>query len=1463
MQTNDRHDTSSCSGKPLTLQGAGMLRRMLVAAFAFIAINFLCHASAWACANPSGVAGQMIYNADFSVMQFCDGSAWISMGGGGSDSDTLADLSCANDEIPKWNGSAWACAADDGGADTLAGLSCASGEVPEWDGSDWVCGTGSGGAGTTGPWADLTGSRAFGATYTNNTGGALAVAVTFRAASAGNAVMWCAVDGLNIANTSTNAPNNGYGDQQFFIVPAGSTYGCTAGGGAGATLYSWTEMPLAGGGGGVNGASPTYAFQVSKSTAFSTVNATLLVPFDVEDLDTDNVFDASSGVMKYQPTEPGQYYVSMTGSGLGCTSSTQLFIYKNGSQINTNVVAGAAGTSFALSIDTVVEMDGENDYLQAYLRENCASDVTQLKFKGFRIGGGSGSDTLAGLSCATNEIPKWNGSAWACAPDGNDGGASMTGAVMAFNASTCPTGWTEYTPARGRFLRGIDPSGSTTVDPDGTRAPGSTQADEIVSHTHGLDGRVEGIQSGASNSRQYVTYGANGTESDTNSKAAGGVETRPKNVAVIFCQYNGTGGLGGGSGIQVAFSVHKNGTSQALTTTPALLTWPTEAYDLGNNFAGNAFTAPAAGMYSFHAQTHCQYSTTYCQIQIHKNGAVVAEGYATGAGTVPNATAVLSLAANDTINVYASASGSGTQVAYGGAQYTHFEGYALGGSGGSGSDTLAGLSCATNEIPKWDGSAWACAADGGGTGVTPVATSSAITNQSTTSTTIVDMTGASVTFTSNGLPTLVMANFTTFSNTVNATGTFQIVIDGNVESTLTQQYVSGGDVKMTTLQVLKTLSAGSHTAKVRWMTNTGTLTANWNSGTTSIIVHEIGGGSGSGSDTLAGLSCASGEIPKWNGTAWACAADGGGSSQWTTTGSDVYYNTGGVTIGGTTVADNTSVLDLRSTTKGFLPPRMTTVQRDAITSPAEGLVVYNTTTKSLDLRVASSWLSFGGSMTGNTMVSGWPDAIKCTITTPAYADAYLIHGQTAGGSHYYHWPLQTQDVRIRYNSDGTFAAYHAGITTSNCNKSISQLYTDGQAFNFVGGGTASADGSAGQIQFNEGGNLKADAALHWDNTNKRLGIGTTAPGARLAIVPGTAAGTTIADKSISYGTLVTPVSGRSGFTVQGSNSWLTTDDNAAFGFVHPWSASNADAAYKVFRITTGTESGASDTPAASMTDRYYVRKDGGAYFGANVGIGTTAPNVGNTTRALTVSAAGAGENSAIELVGNRTTDAATGMLRFYNNSTEIARIYSERSGADTNGVLRFSTASSGVLSEWMRVTSAGNVGIGTSGPNGKLQIQSSTGNSTTFYEGGNNALFLNFYYGGANVGRIYTNGSSTIYQTTSDARLKENVVNSEAGLDLVEEIKVRDYNFKSHPGVTQQGFIAQELYEVYPQAVTVGGADAVKEPWGVEYGRLTPLLVKAIQELKADNDNLRAELKAANDNYDELRREIDALKAAR
>lgn len=76
---------------------------------------------------------------------------------------------------------------------------------------------------------------------------------------------------------------------------------------------------------------------------------------------------------------------------------------------------------------------------------------------------------------------------------------------------------------------------------------------------------------------------------------------------------------------------------------------------------------------------------------------------------------------------------------------------------------------------------------------------------------------------------------------------------------------------------------------------------------------------------------------------------------------------------GTPTPHASSLLDVSSTTKGFLPPRMTTLQRDAIASPAAGLVIFNTTTNSLELRNSTAWVALGAGGGGGTTLPNCAD----------------------------------------------------------------------------------------------------------------------------------------------------------------------------------------------------------------------------------------------------------------------------------------------------------------------------------------------------------------------------------------------------------------------------------------------------------------------------------------------------------
>jgi len=87
-----------------------------------------------------------------------------------------------------------------------------------------------------------------------------------------------------------------------------------------------------------------------------------------------------------------------------------------------------------------------------------------------------------------------------------------------------------------------------------------------------------------------------------------------------------------------------------------------------------------------------------------------------------------------------------------------------------------------------------------------------------------------------------------------------------------------------------------------------------------------------------------------------------------------------------------------------------------------------------------------------------------------------------------------------------------------------------------------------------------------------------------------------------------------------------------------------------------------------------------------------------------------------------------------------------------------------------------------------------------------------------------------IYATTSDKRLKENIKPLSVGLNELLKIQPSEYNWKGSTGL-DQGFIAQDLYTIWPKAVHKPHNETdMSDPWAVDYGKLTPLLVKAIQD---------------------------------
>jgi len=153
-----------------------------------------------------------------------------------------------------------------------------------------------------------------------------------------------------------------------------------------------------------------------------------------------------------------------------------------------------------------------------------------------------------------------------------------------------------------------------------------------------------------------------------------------------------------------------------------------------------------------------------------------------------------------------------------------------------------------------------------------------------------------------------------------------------------------------------------------------------------------------------------------------------------------------------------------------------------------------------------------------------------------------------------------------------------------------------------------------------------------------------------------------------------------------------------------------------------------------------------------------------------------------------------------------------------------------LLSNTTTALKQGRIGVLFSGASnqGLVLKTTATVDGTTFIE------FLNS--GGSTQGYITAPTTTTIgYNTSSDQRLKENIVDAPSFLETINQLQIRQFVWKEN-GVTDVGFIAQELHTKLPRAVSVGIDNedgSIQRPWGIDKSAIVPYLVKSIQELSA------------------------------
>jgi len=169
-------------------------------------------------------------------------------------------------------------------------------------------------------------------------------------------------------------------------------------------------------------------------------------------------------------------------------------------------------------------------------------------------------------------------------------------------------------------------------------------------------------------------------------------------------------------------------------------------------------------------------------------------------------------------------------------------------------------------------------------------------------------------------------------------------------------------------------------------------------------------------------------------------------------------------------------------------------------------------------------------------------------------------------------------------------------------------------------------------------------------------------------------------------------------------------------------------------------------------------------------------------------------------------------------------------------------------SESMRL-SGGTLLAGTTTVNGEGITLSGNNNYGYFSRSGDAALFVNragtdgdalgFRRGGAGVGSISVSGSATFYNTSSDQRLKDKIVDAPSASADIDAIQVRSFDWKADGSHQKYGMIAQELIEVAPEAVSA--TEDPDEMMGVDYSKLVPMLIKEIQQLRKRVKDLEEE----------------------
>jgi hypothetical protein len=258
-------------------------------------------------------------------------------------------------------------------------------------------------------------------------------------------------------------------------------------------------------------------------------------------------------------------------------------------------------------------------------------------------------------------------------------------------------------------------------------------------------------------------------------------------------------------------------------------------------------------------------------------------------------------------------------------------------------------------------------------------------------------------------------------------------------------------------------------------------------------------------------------------------------------------------------------------------------------------------------------------------------------------------------------------------------------------------------------------------------------------------------------------------------------------------------------------------------------------------------------FGGYVGIGTTGPQT-----KLHVYDQANGANAGIKIEVNHTGSSTYSFLNFSSGDAFGANIFlNSRSRSDDGGVntwtIRNDTGAVRIQSAggwnttrglWIHSTT-GNLSVGTTNVGTyttPLNVRHTSTAAGAFWQigpDGSNNLIL---YDQNNTGQYMLTGGTTWYQY-SDSRLKKNINSIQNSLDKVSQLNPVNFHYNSDDDTAplRVGFIAQEVQQLFPEIVSVTSNQDYSDVLGLSQTEMIPYIVKAVKELKQENDQLKAQ----------------------